>query len=68
MSNKFGKLPSEVLKIEDEYTAFCFDEVCSHILAKLESGEKPDYNFDKKTQQTKKTHYSNFSDMYDDNI
>lgn len=67
MSNKFGKLPSEVLRIEDEYTAFCFDEVCSFILAKLESGEKPDYDFAKK-EKKKNTHYGSFSEMYDDNM
>lgn len=40
-SNKYKKLPSEILKIEDEYMAFCFDEACMYISNELEQGNKP---------------------------
>lgn len=36
VAKRYNKLPSEILHIEDEYTAFCFDEACSYIQFKLE--------------------------------
>lgn len=33
--------PSELLEINDAYTAFCFDEACSYILGKIRQGEEP---------------------------
>ena len=33
--------PSEMIGIEDAYTAFCFDEACALIITKLEKGEEP---------------------------
>ena len=35
-SLKFNKLPSEILRIKDEYTAFCFDEACLYISNQIE--------------------------------
>lgn len=32
---------SEMLRIEDGYTAFCIDEAAAFVMAKLMSGEKP---------------------------
>lgn len=40
-AQKFNKLPSEIARIEDEYTAFCFDEACMYILTQLENEKKP---------------------------
>jgi hypothetical protein len=34
-------MPSEVLRIKDEYTSFCFDEACMYIIEKLENKEEP---------------------------
>ncbi|WP_250673540.1 hypothetical protein LZ906_007860 [Paraclostridium ghonii] len=39
-SIKYNKLPSEILRIDDEYTAFCFDEACMYISNELENGNK----------------------------
>lgn len=33
--------PSELMGIDDAYTAFCFDEAVAFIISKLEQGEKP---------------------------
>lgn len=33
--------PSEMMGIEDTYTAFCFDEACAFIIQKIRDGEKP---------------------------
>lgn len=41
MSKQYGCLPSVILGIEDSYTAFCFDEACCEILARLQNDEKP---------------------------
>lgn len=40
-AQKFNKLPSEIIRLEDEYTAFCFDEACMYIINQLESEKKP---------------------------
>lgn len=52
--------PSELLRIEDSYTAFCFDEACSYIMAKLMTGETPTY-----LQELRegKNHFRTFSEM-----
>ena len=47
-------MPSELLGIEDCYTAYCFDEACAYILSRLEKGEQPVFT---------KT-YTSFADMY----
>lgn len=61
MSKQYNCLPSEILGIEDDYTAFCFNEACMNIIIHLESGEKPRYIEKKKNE---KKEYSSFSDFY----
>jgi hypothetical protein len=53
----YNRTPSEVLRIEDEYTAFCFDEACAFIRAKMEHPKKPE-------QPKFRKHYSSFADLY----
>ncbi|WP_057560607.1 hypothetical protein [Paraclostridium sordellii] len=48
-SIKYNKLPSEILKIEDEYTAFCFDEACMYISNEIDNGKKPRWEEDELT-------------------
>lgn len=43
MAKRFNQLPSKILNIEDEYTAYCFDEVCVYILTKIENGQLPHF-------------------------
>ncbi len=45
-----------MIRVEDEYTAFCFDEACSYILGRLEAGEEPHF----------KKEYRSFADIYKD--
>ncbi|MCL2461430.1 MAG: hypothetical protein FWF44_02090 [Defluviitaleaceae bacterium] len=41
MSAEYRERPSGIVGIEDEYTAFCFDEACGFILGKMrEKGAK----------------------------
>lgn len=36
-----GGRPSEVLNIDDDYTAFCFDEAVYFIMSELKQGNEP---------------------------
>lgn len=47
--------PSELLGVDDAYTAYCFDEACFYFEARLASGQKPVYE--------SKAH--SFSEFYD---
>jgi hypothetical protein len=38
--------PSNLLEIEDGYTAYCFDEACSLILAKIKDEKTPHFTED----------------------
>ncbi len=40
----YKKRPSELIKINSEYEAFCFDEICAYIKLKIENGEEPKYS------------------------
>lgn len=54
MSTAYGEKPSELVDIQDKYTAYCFDEACLLIRKKLESGEAPTF----------KKQYKSFHDLY----
>lgn len=54
LSKAYDKLPSEVMRIDDEYTAFCFDEACEEITYRLGKGEQPVF----------RSQYKSFSDFY----
>lgn len=53
-------LPSQVMGIEDEYTAFCFNEACALIVSRLKNKEKPIVRFDENNKKV----YSKPSDYY----
>ena len=40
--------PSEIMQIEDEYTAFCFNEACNYIVSQIKDGNEPQYEKKKK--------------------
>ena len=46
--------PSELLDIEDVYTAYCLDEACALIVTKMQQGETPTF----------KKEYKSFRDIY----
>lgn len=55
------------MRINDDYTAFCFDEACAEILARLEAGEQPNYKETEKEKRRRERnikHYSTFSSFY----
>lgn len=41
MSKQFNKLPSEILSIDDEYAAYCFNEAINIIMMKISEGKMP---------------------------
>lgn len=54
MSKAYNKTPSEIMRIDDEYTAFCFDEACEEIMYRISKGEKPIF----------RSKYKSFADFY----
>ena len=48
MAKEYNKLPSEILRIKDEYSAFCFDEACNLIIKNLQDGKKAIFDEDYK--------------------
>ena len=41
IAKEFGCLPSEVMSIKDEYTAYCFNEACINVLMRIKNKETP---------------------------
>lgn len=54
--NRYGKRPSELLDIEDNYTAYCLDEACAYIMNRIDQGDE--MYFEK--------HYTSFTELYAD--
>lgn len=40
-----------MLRIEDDYTAYCFDEACALIMSKIDNDEKPKFKKIKEKQK-----------------
>lgn len=55
-ANQYHVRPSDVLALDDEYTALCLDEACMYIQMKVNDGDKPQFE----------KHYKSFRDMYKD--
>ena len=51
MSRIYNCLPSQILRIEDDYTAYCFDEACALIMSKIDNDEKPKFKKIKEKQK-----------------
>lgn len=43
MTEAYRQKPSELLAIEDQYAAFCFDEACLYIRSRMQAGEQPQH-------------------------
>lgn len=55
--------PSELIEIEDAYTAFCFDEACAFILSEMQDGKEVVIKTGEDNEGNKK-HYNKPSDIY----
>lgn len=51
-----------MMGIEDEYTAFCFDEACAFIVSKIRDDEEPIVRLDQEGDRKKS--YAKPSDYY----
>lgn len=51
--------PSDIMGINDEYLAFCFDEACAYIIKELKDGNKPILKVDNGEKK-----YTKPSDLY----
>lgn len=63
MAERYKCLPSEILGIKDDYTAYCFNEACCQLMIRLDNEEKP-YYIEQREQEEEPKHYSNFKDFY----
>jgi hypothetical protein len=54
VAQRYRKLPSEVIGVEESYAAYCFDEACHLIMSRLDAGEEIQFN----------QNYKTFSDIY----
>ena len=54
MSRLYHSRPSEILGIDDEYTAYCLDEACALIISKIDNDEEPNFNKKEKKKESKK--------------
>ena len=52
--NAYKCRPTTLFNIQDAYTAFCFDEACAYVIAKIEEGETPTF----------REKYKSFTDLY----
>ncbi|MBC5786922.1 MULTISPECIES: hypothetical protein [Clostridiaceae] len=43
IANHSHTSPSQVMGIDDPYTAYCFDETCLYISQRMERGDRPRY-------------------------
>lgn len=41
MARRFRSRPSDILRVDDGYAAYCFDEACCYILSQLDEGKRP---------------------------
>jgi hypothetical protein len=65
IAKEFGCLPSEVMSIKDEYTAYCFNEACINVLMRIKNKETPHWITLDNGKEKEKS-YTNFSDFYKD--
>lgn len=57
--------PSDIIDVDDAYTAFCFNEACAAIIVHLQNGDKPHYVKSESSEEKPKT-YTKFSDYVKD--
>lgn len=60
ITKKFSCLPSVVMNIDSEYSAYCFNEACMFLLQALEDGKKLKF-----TGKEQKKHFRSASEMYE---
>lgn len=54
MAQRYRTTPAELLYLDDEYTAYCFNEACAIIMSHMDNKEEPLFE----------TKYSSFTELY----
>lgn len=54
MAESYKCRPSEIMFMEDPYTAYCFDEACAYLLQCLKDKKTPHFPGDAKENRTLK--------------
>lgn len=65
MSQLYNTLPSTLLGIRDDYTAFCFNEACAYIMCEIREDKVPNFKKFETREKTKGRTYRSFKDFYD---
>lgn len=60
IARRCGQRPSSIAGVDDDYTAFCFDEACTYILSRIEQGEEPEFDLNEPPVER---HFSSYSEM-----
>ncbi len=47
----YNKMPSEILRIKDEYTSFCFDEACMFLVDAIKNDKKLNFKENSNTSK-----------------
>ena len=65
VANAYNCKPSDILHIQDDYVAFCFNEVVNYITTRLKKGDDIHFEEDKETDDVMDVpHVSSLSDFY----
>lgn len=43
LAKHYAVRPSELIKLDDAYVSYCFDETCAYIDTRIATGEEPKY-------------------------
>ncbi|MER0281509.1 hypothetical protein ABRY18_15010 [Clostridioides difficile] len=59
----YNKMPSEILRIKDEYTSFCFDEACMFLVDAIKNDKKLKFEENSNTSKENIRKRTTFVDM-----
>lgn len=61
MSKEYNQKPSQIINLENDYIAYCFDEACVYLLAHLKDGKQLHFDGDENKQMK---HFKSISEYY----
>lgn len=59
----YNRMPSEILRIKDEYTSFCFDEACMFLVDAIKNDKKLKFEENHNTSKENIRKRTTFVDM-----
>lgn len=64
MAKEYNQRPSNIIGLENDYCAYCFDEACVFLYQALKDGKKLHFKGDKSEKQIKPKHYKSIGEFY----